>query len=100
MLPRSIRSWSGSATRFAVVAALAMLPITGALHADEPLALLPSRNASPAISAPVLVAEQSSCASTCQARHDQCRVATKGSPSCDSERQQCLQACLASKKQR
>jgi hypothetical protein len=78
---------------------LAALSISAVGNAAEPESLQPSPNARPAISAPVLVAEQSSCANTCQARHDQCRVATKGSPSCDAQRQQCLRACLA-KKQR
>lgn len=44
------------------------------------------------------VAQSNSCASACQAAHDQCRVQRKGSPSCDIERQRCLQACLASKR--
>lgn len=60
--------------------------------------LRPSPNALPAIQAPSVVAQDSSCASVCQAQHDQCRVQTKGSPVCDSERQRCLQACIAGKK--
>lgn len=47
---------------------------------------------------PVVLAQDGSCASVCQTQHDQCRVATKGSPSCDTARQRCLQACIASKK--
>lgn len=46
----------------------------------------------------VIVAQDASCANACQAQHDQCRVATKGSPSCDGARQRCLQACIANKK--
>lgn len=45
--------------------------------------------------APVLVAR--SCASECQARHDRCRVETKGSRACDEARQRCLQVCLQKK---
>lgn len=38
--------------------------------------------------------QSTSCAAECQAQHDSCRVRTKGSPSCDAERQACLQKCL------
>ena len=48
---------------------------------------------------PTPVSGNASCASTCQAHHDQCRVQTKGSSSCDAERQRCLQACLQKKRQ-
>jgi hypothetical protein len=40
------------------------------------------------------IAESTSCASACQAAHDRCRVLRKGSPSCDAERQGCLEKCL------
>lgn len=69
-----------------------------AISAADPVPLLPSPAAFPAVSAPVVVAQDASCASACQAEHDQCRVATKGSPSCDAARQRCLQACIANKK--
>ncbi|MEZ5815703.1 MAG: hypothetical protein R3D44_01295 [Hyphomicrobiaceae bacterium] len=45
---------------------------------------------------PFVLAE--SCVSKCQAQHDRCRVATKGSRSCDEERQRCLEACLQKKR--
>ena len=35
------------------------------------------------------------CAGQCRAHHNQCRLQTKGSPSCDAELQDCLQRCLA-----
>ncbi|MGE0698855.1 MAG: hypothetical protein AB7O57_07150 [Hyphomicrobiaceae bacterium] len=44
------------------------------------------------------VAEGSSCASECQDQHDRCRVQRKGSPSCDEDRQRCLQGCLQKKR--
>ena len=44
------------------------------------------------------VAQATSCASECQTQHDRCRVQTKGSPSCDAERQRCLEICLQRKK--
>lgn len=34
-----------------------------------------------------------SCASACHAAHNQCRIATKGSPSCDAQLTQCLRGC-------
>ncbi len=33
------------------------------------------------------------CAQQCQAQHNQCRIQTKGSPSCDAALTQCLAAC-------
>jgi hypothetical protein len=47
---------------------------------------------------PLIVTQDASCASACQAEHDRCRLQTKGSPSCDAARQRCLQACLANKR--
>ncbi len=64
--------------------------------AAETAELKPSPYALPAERAPVMVAEDS-CANRCQREHDQCRVATKGSPSCDPARQRCLQECIAKK---
>ncbi len=34
------------------------------------------------------------CAADCRAGHNQCRMATKNSPSCDAKLQNCLQSCL------
>jgi hypothetical protein len=76
---------------------LALSGLLATLAAD-PVPLQPSPSALPAVSAPVVVAQDASCASACQAEHDQCRVATKGSPSCDAARQRCLQTCIANKK--
>lgn len=36
-----------------------------------------------------------SCAASCRAAHSQCRISTKGSPSCDAQLQSCLQGCLS-----
>jgi hypothetical protein len=33
------------------------------------------------------------CASACRNQHNQCRIATKGSPSCDAQLTQCLRGC-------
>jgi len=35
-----------------------------------------------------------SCAAQCRAAHNQCRIATKGSPRCDAQLQACLSRCL------
>lgn len=40
-------------------------------------------------------AAANSCAASCRAAHSQCRISTKGSPSCDAQLQSCLQACLS-----
>ncbi len=47
---------------------------------------------------PVPIHETAGCASACQTAHDQCRVRRKGSPSCDAERQACLEKCLQKKR--
>jgi hypothetical protein len=39
------------------------------------------------------LAQSSSCAAACRAAHNDCRIATKGSPSCDAQFQACLQDC-------
>ena len=72
---------------------------------DPAPAAQPCRHTAPHAHAPLIVpasgvavAQSTSCASECQARHDRCRVETKGSPSCDSERQRCLEVCLQRKK--
>jgi len=39
-------------------------------------------------------AEANACAANCRAQHNQCRISTKGNPSCDARLQQCLQSCL------
>ena len=36
------------------------------------------------------------CNAQCRQAHNQCRIATKGAPSCDSQFAQCLRSCMAS----
>ena len=67
-----------------------------AAHAAETAELKPSPYAMPPERAPLILV-QDSCANLCQRQHDQCRVQTKGSPSCDRDRQLCLQGCIAKK---
>lgn len=38
-------------------------------------------------------ASANSCADQCRAAHNQCRIQTKGSPSCDAALTQCLRSC-------
>lgn len=79
--------------------ALASLLAGACLAAEpDPKTFQPSPTALPAMVPPVTVAQGNSCANACQTEHDQCRVVTKGSPSCDAQRQRCLQACIASKR--
>ena len=79
----------------AVVAVLgaAAGPVSGG---DTPL-LEPSPLALPAVTTPGPLPDPSTCAGSCQSRHDRCRVSTKDGPSCDSDRQRCLQTCIAKK---
>jgi hypothetical protein len=39
------------------------------------------------------LAQNNACASACRAAHNDCRIATKGSASCDTQFQACLQDC-------
>jgi hypothetical protein len=41
-----------------------------------------------------IVVAQDSCTSSCRAQWNQCRIATKGSPSCDAQLQACMRGCL------
>jgi hypothetical protein len=39
-------------------------------------------------------AQSASCQQACRASWNQCRISTKGSASCDSQLQACMQVCL------
>lgn len=41
-----------------------------------------------------VLAESPSCRSACLAQYNQCRISSKGSPSCDVQYQACLRGCL------
>jgi hypothetical protein len=43
----------------------------------------------------IMAAKANTCAPSCRDRHNQCRLQTKGAPSCDAQLQACLQSCLA-----
>jgi hypothetical protein len=39
-------------------------------------------------------AQGNACVASCRAAHSQCRIATKGSASCDAQLQACVHACV------
>lgn len=41
-----------------------------------------------------VLAQTPSCRSICLAEYNKCRLATKGSPTCDGQYQVCLQTCV------
>ena len=41
----------------------------------------------------VQLANADQCVSQCRNAHNQCRISTKGSPSCDAQLQSCLDSC-------
>lgn len=43
----------------------------------------------------VELAQSDQCVQQCRADHNQCRIKTKGSPSCDSQLQACMDSCRA-----
>jgi hypothetical protein len=42
-------------------------------------------------------AEANSCQQSCRAQWNQCRIATKGSSSCDAQLRACMQSCIPSR---
>lgn len=42
-------------------------------------------------------AAANSCSAACHAAHNQCRIAQKGSPACDTQLTQCLKGCAGKK---
>jgi hypothetical protein len=43
----------------------------------------------------VLAAKADTCTDSCRAAHNQCRLQTKGAPSCDTQFNACVQTCVA-----
>lgn len=43
----------------------------------------------------VELAQADQCVSQCRSAHNQCRISTKGSPSCDAQLQSCMDGCRA-----
>jgi hypothetical protein len=50
------------------------------------------------VAAGVTLAEGGACTSACRAQYNQCRIATKGSPSCDAQFAACMQRCISSRR--
>ena len=73
-----------------VLAALAAAAALGGLAGDTTcvMAQAPVTGGSP------VVAQSPSCRSSCLSEYNQCRITTKGAPTCDSAYQVCLQSCL------
>lgn len=73
-------------------------PVTAAIPAQQIVEPTRSPEAKSLTVTPApIVGQSATCAADCQTHHDRCRVRTKGSSSCDSEREQCLQKCLQKK---
>jgi hypothetical protein len=52
-----------------------------------------------ALGGAMAVANAAECVASCRAKHNQCRIDTKGtSAACDHQLNQCVQACMATKK--
>jgi hypothetical protein len=43
----------------------------------------------------MMAARADACADACRAKHNECRVQTKGSPQCDAQVNACVQQCIA-----
>ena len=80
----------------AAVAALGLVVVAGArVSARDGV------STSPQLAADVhSIAQPKTCPVQCQAAHNKCRVVRKGSPSCDADRQACIEKCLTKKKQK
>jgi hypothetical protein len=46
----------------------------------------------------VALAQSGACTSACRSQYNQCRIATKGSPSCDAQFAACMQRCISSRR--
>jgi hypothetical protein len=47
--------------------------------------------------ADIKVAESGACTDSCRAQYNQCRISTKGSPSCDAQFAACMRRCIATR---
>jgi F0F1-type ATP synthase membrane subunit c/vacuolar-type H+-ATPase subunit K len=83
-MPRSFIFTGGFSGRWMVVSAAALVALGAAAFATL------TATATPAI------AQGNACVAACNAAHNQCRIATKGSSSCEAQLQVCLRACIKS----
>ena len=63
-----------------------LILISGGLAGPAPLA------------AEIKLAQGGSCTASCRAQYNQCRISTKGSPSCDAQFAACMRRCIATRK--
>lgn len=92
MLKRGIRGlWAA-----ALIVALAGLGLHAATAPDRRADTPPETRMPVAVQS--VVSDATTCATQCQVSHDRCRVQRKGSPSCDADRQLCLETCLRNKR--
>jgi hypothetical protein len=76
--------------RFGTAAGL----VLGGLIATGLIATEMSIAPTPAAAQGVILVQGNACVSSCNTSHTQCRIATKGSASCDAQLQACLRACI------
>jgi molybdopterin-guanine dinucleotide biosynthesis protein len=76
-MPRQMTGSRGWVVAAAAVCAIIMTATTGLTTVITPVA-----------------AQGNACVAACKSSHNQCRIATKGSASCDGQLQSCLQGCL------
>lgn len=63
------------------------------------LALISGGLAGPApLAAEMKLAQGGSCTASCRAQYSQCRISTKGSPSCDAKFAACMRRCISSRR--
>ena len=43
------------------------------------------------------LAQNGACTASCRAQYNQCRISTKGSPSCDAQFAACMRRCISSR---
>jgi site-specific recombinase len=81
-MPREFALRQSAASRGWVIAAVAVFAAVFMATAGLSTVVTPA------------AAQGNACVATCKSSHNQCRIATKGSASCDGQLQACLQGCL------
>lgn len=47
--------------------------------------------------AEIQLAQGGACTASCRAQYNQCRISTKGSPSCDAQFAACMRRCISTR---
>ena len=50
------------------------------------------------LAAEIKLAQGGACTASCRQQYNQCRISTKGSPSCDAQFAACMRRCIATRK--